>query len=71
MKSVVTKDGVLIPQSMLRGVKRIQISKQAGRVVVQPITSDDPIWSVGSKPGRSGLGNLAAHHDDYLYGSDK
>jgi len=29
----------------------------------------DPLFRLGTKPGRSGLGDLAEDHDKYLYGS--
>ncbi len=31
----------------------------------------DPLFALGTKPGRSGLGDLAEHHNKYLYGGDR
>ena len=31
----------------------------------------DPLFGLGTKPGRSGLGDLAEHHNKYLYGGDR
>jgi virulence-associated protein VagC len=71
MRAQVKKDGVLIPKKFLKGVKQVEISKEAGRIVVQPVPSpDDPILGLGSDPGHSGRGDLAARHDEYLYGKD-
>jgi len=71
MKAVVKKDGVLIPKKLLKGAKQVEIRQEAGRIVVLPIPSpDDPIFGLGSKPGHSGLGDLAERHDEYLYGKD-
>ncbi len=71
MKAQVKKDGVLIPKSLLKGVKEVEIRKEGGRIVVQPIPApDDPIFGLGSNPGHSGLGDLAARHDEYLYGKN-
>ena len=30
----------------------------------------DPLFGLGTKPGRSGLGDLAERHDKYLYGAE-
>jgi hypothetical protein len=29
---------------------------------------NDPLFGLGTKPGRSGLADLAEHHNKYLYG---
>ena len=31
----------------------------------------DPLFGVGTKPGRSGLGDLAKNHNKYLYGGER
>ena len=31
----------------------------------------DPLFGLGRKPGRSGLGDLAERHNKYLYGADR
>lgn len=31
----------------------------------------DPLFGLGTKPGRSGLGDLAEQHDKYLYGGGR
>lgn len=71
MKAAVKSTGLLIPKKLLKGIKQVEIRKEYGRIVVLTIPApDDPIFGLGSKPGRSGLRNLAARHDDYLYGKD-
>lgn len=69
MKAVVRKDGVLIPKSMLKGVKQVEIRKSAGRIVVSPVPSpDDPIFRLGKRPVTTGVADASADHDRYLYG---
>lgn len=71
MKASVKKDGVLIPKKLLKGVKQVEIRKEGGRIIVLPIPApDDPIWGLGSNPGRSGLHDLSERHDKYLYEKD-
>ena len=71
MRAQVKKDGVLIPKRLLKGVKQVEIRKEAGRIVVQPVPSpDDPIFGLGSNPGHSGRGDLSARHDEYSYGEN-
>jgi hypothetical protein len=69
MRAMVKKDGLLIPIKLLKGVKPVDIRKEAGRIVVEPMPSpDDPILGLESDPGHSGSGDLTRHHDEYLYG---
>jgi virulence-associated protein VagC len=71
VKAQVKKDGVLIPKSLLKGVKEVEIRKEGGCIVVQPVPApDDPIFGLGSNPGHSGLGDLSARHDEDLYGKN-
>jgi hypothetical protein len=71
MKANVKKDGVLIPKRLLKGAKQVEIVPEPGRIIVLPIpTADDPIFELGSNPGRSGLKDLSGRHDEYLYGRD-
>lgn len=72
MKASVKKDGVLIPKRLLKGVKQVEIRKQGAQIIVLPVSSEaDPIFDLGSKPGRSGRRDIAARHDEYLYGDDE
>ena len=71
MKVQVTKAGALIPKRLLKGAKQVEIRKEPGRIVVFPVPApDDPLFELGSNPGRSGLRDLAEQHDKYLYGAD-
>ncbi len=71
MKAQVKKDGVLIPKKMLKGVKQVEIQREAGRVVVMPLpTSNDPILRLGRRPVKSGTIDAAEHHDRYLYDNE-
>jgi len=71
MKVEVNKDGALIPKRLLGKAKAVEVRKEPGRIVVVPIPSpDDPVFELGSKPGRSGMGDLSVRHDEYLYEQD-
>ncbi len=71
MKATVKEDGVLIPKRLLKGVTHVEIRKEQGCLVIAPLPSpEDPIFDLGSAPGHSGLTDLAARHDDYLYGNE-
>ena len=68
MKAIVKKDGVLIPKRLLKGAKQVEIVHEPGRIIVFPIpAADDPVFELGSDPGHSGVTDLSARHDEYLY----
>ena len=70
MKATVKKDGVLIPKSLLKGVKQVEIRKGAGQIIVSPIpAADDPIFQLGKRPVVTGVADAAASHDKYIYSS--
>lgn len=54
MKAKVTKQGVLIPKKMLKGVERVEIRKEKHLILVIPIDAD-PIFQLGEKPVRDEL----------------
>ena len=69
MKAVVDDEGVLVPKRLLKGVKKVEIHKEHGRIVVLLIPApDDPVFELGKHPVESGATDAAEHHDDYLYG---
>lgn len=69
MRAQVKKDGVLIPKSLLKGVKQVEIRKEAGRIVLLPVpAAGDPIFRLGKRPVKTGVSDAAAQHDKYVYG---
>ena len=50
MKAKVTKEGILIPRSLLEGVDEVEIYKAGDRVVVRPIVS--PEAASGDEEGK-------------------
>ena len=67
MVAPVTKQGLLIPRRMLRGVKRVEIRRGKSRLTVFPAEQTDPIKQLGSKPVACGHSDASANHDQYLY----
>ncbi|MDP2279464.1 MAG: hypothetical protein Q8K51_14705 [Nitrospirota bacterium] len=71
MKATVKKEGLLIPKRFLKGVETVEIKLEKNRLVVLPVrTGEDPIFALGSHPGRSGLKDASINHDKYIYGRD-
>jgi len=67
MKAKVTKQGVLIPKRMLKGVEEVEVRKEKHLILVVPV-SDDPIFGLGENPVRNELNDASTDHDKYLYG---
>ncbi len=68
MKATVKKEGLLIPKKLLKGIKKAEIRREKGRIVIEPtVIGSDPIFALGSHPGRSGLKDASVHHNKYLY----
>jgi hypothetical protein len=45
----------------------VEIVPEPGRIIVLPVLgADDPVFQLGSNPGRSGVSDLSARHDEYL-----
>lgn len=66
MKARVTKEGVVIPKALLKGIDAVEIHKENGVIVVTPLTSD-PILGLGSQPVEDELTDASEHHDAHLY----
>ena len=67
MKTKVTEQGVLIPKKFFKGIEEVEIRKENGLVVVEPIT-DDPILQLGRRPVADDLEDASENHDQYIYG---
>lgn len=62
MKARVTKEGVVIPKALLRGVNDVEIRKENGVIVVTPLTRD-PILGLGSQPVEDELTDASEHYN--------
>jgi hypothetical protein len=67
MRAKVTKDGLIIPKKMLKGVTEVEIHKKNGVVLVVPKTKNDSIYRLGSNPVTCGTPHASERLDDYLY----
>lgn len=67
MVANVTKDGLVIPRRLLRGIKRVELRRGKGQITVFPIKEADPVQQLGSKPVRCDVRDGSTHHDRYLY----
>lgn len=67
MVALVTKQGLVIPRRLLRGVKRVEIRRGKNRLTVVPADVADPITQLGRKPVACGLTDASANHDRHLY----
>ena len=66
MKTKVTEQGVLVPRKFFKGIKEVEIRKEANLILVVPVT-DDPILGLGSEPVTDEAADASANHDFYLY----
>ncbi len=67
MKTKVTEQGVLIPKKFFKGIEEVEIRKENGLVVVEPIT-EDPILQLGKRPVADDSEDASENHDQYIYG---
>jgi virulence-associated protein VagC len=67
----VTEQGVVIPREWFAGVDEVEIRRENGRVVVDPLVrrENDPIWNLGKNPIDIDLGatDISTNLDRYLY----
>jgi hypothetical protein len=70
MKAQVKNNGLLIPKKFLRGIQSAEIRWEKKHIIIEPTKiKDDPIFGLGSKPGRSGSKTVSVDHDKHLYGN--
>ena len=67
MVANVTKDGLLIPRHLLRGIKRVELRRGKNRITLFPAKDLDPIAQLGGKPVTCGVRDGSANHDQHLY----
>lgn len=67
MRSHVTEKGVTIPRSMLEGIDEVEIRQQGKRIVIEPVTDEDPIFRMGKNPVKAGVPDASVNLDKYIY----
>lgn len=67
MKAKVTKQGVLIPKSLLEGIEEVEIHKENGFILVMPVTVNDPVFNIGKHPIEDEITDASVNHDHYIY----
>ncbi|MBI4690304.1 MAG: hypothetical protein HY754_08580 [Nitrospirae bacterium] len=71
MKATVKKEGLLIPRRFLKGIEKVEIKLERDRLVIFPLrVKEDPIFTLGKHPGRSGVKDASINHDKYIYERD-
>lgn len=67
MRTSVTDQGVVIPASLLRGAKEVEIRQENGHVLVIPVGTES-IWSLFDDPVDDEITDASVNHDKYIYG---
>ncbi|MCW5551010.1 MAG: hypothetical protein KIS67_02470 [Verrucomicrobiae bacterium] len=67
MVAHVTKDGLVIPRRLLRGIKRVELRRGKNRITLFPADQVDPIAGLGRKPVTCGVPDGSTQHDRHLY----
>lgn len=66
----VTDEGVVIPREWFADVDEVELRRENGRVVVDPvrIPKNDPVWNLGKYPvDLDGPTDVSVNHDKYVY----
>ncbi len=67
MKTEVTEQGVNIPKHLLGGAKEIEIRQENNRIVIIPLSEEDPILRFGKNPVEDEVTDVSIDHDKYIY----
>ncbi len=68
MKVTVKKEGLLVPKKLLKGIKQAEVKWEKNKIIILPTKIEhDPIYSLGTHPGHSGLKDASTNHDKYIY----
>ncbi len=52
---------------MLEGVDEVEIKQQGTRIVIVPVTDEDPIFRIGQNPVEGGVTDASVNLDKYIY----
>lgn len=69
MKVKVTKQGIIVPKTLLEGIDEVEVRKQQDVIVITPVSVEDPILSLGSTPVIDSIVDASINHDQYIYKS--
>ncbi len=67
MRTEVTEQGLLIPKQLLEGVKEVEIRRENDKIIVIPLSSEDPILQLGTQPITDDVTDASTNHDRYVY----
>lgn len=70
MQAEVTEQGVVVPKGWLQGVDKVKILREGDRIVLIPITQNDPVWDFGSNPVTTDVSDASENHDKYITGAE-
>lgn len=71
MKARVTKEGVMIPKRLLKGVDEVEIRKERNLILIVPHLKRDPLLNLGTNPVSCDAPDASENLDKYLYESDR
>lgn len=66
MRTKVTRDGLLIPATLLEHVEEVELQSVGTLLVIVPITDQDPILALGSEPLECEIPDASLYHDAYI-----
>lgn len=67
MQVKVTEQGLLIPRALLAGIQAVEVRREGDRLILEPVSEQDPILELGSNPVPCGLADASENLDAYLY----
>ena len=65
MRAKVTAQGVLIPKEWFGNATEVEVFEEEGRIVL--VSLNDPIFSLGTHPVKTGVADASENLDDHLY----
>ena len=66
MRTEVTDQGLVIPKTLLEGMKYVEIRKENNVILVIPLASEDPLLQLGQNPVTDDVTDASVNHDRYL-----
>ena len=67
MRTKVTENGVLMPNTWLEGVDEVDIQHTPDMILIVPVQTHDPILDLGKQPILLDLEDAFSNHDQYFY----
>jgi virulence-associated protein VagC len=66
VRAKVTDQGVLIPKQWFEGIDEVEIHRERDLILIEPVTAEDSILSLGTRPIIGDVDDASLHHDRYL-----